>query len=255
VSELTFDGYAVAALIATVGRDLQTFRQHDRVRIVQSGPDGPVTTADLRAQERLISGLASRFGPATFVAEEGAHRHTKLGPGSTAWIIDPLDGTSEYLAGGRQFGVQVAALSAGRLVGAWICCPDLGWALSAWAGGPLHVNVPDTIDNSDGRTVIADGDFEQGHLDALRERGVTGYRRSRSCAVEYCQIVTDQLDVALYRRTHPWDHAPGAYLAYRAGAQSIRWNGNKYHPADNGLGILTVAAQLDAAEIRRRLIP
>jgi fructose-1,6-bisphosphatase/inositol monophosphatase family enzyme len=199
-----------------------------------------------------VDRLSSLFGPTAIIAEEG-YRGTGVVDRSAplTWIIDPLDGTSAYLAGRTTYGVQLAAYGNGRLLGGWISCPDLGWHVAGWEGGPLAIEGihPHQVPH---RLLIADGDFDTSHLKVMARRGVSDYARSSSCAVDYALLTAGLLDTAVYRRTHPWDHAPGSYLVSRAGGHSIRWSGALYDPGVAGEGILSVAsgADLDAARIR-----
>lgn len=250
-----FDGERVAELVAGTGETVRRMRAAGQVTVVSRTAEGPTTSADLRAQEELADGLLAAFGPAEILAEEGTARRPAADPATPlTWIIDPIDGTSSYLAGSDVYGVQVAAYGQGRLIGGWIACPDLGWQVAAWQDGPFLADVTDYPEMPRG-TLLAAGDFGPAHLAALRRRGVARWPGSRSCAVEYSLLATGRLDAALYRRTHPWDHAPGAYLVRRSGGHSVRWDGGGYDPGAAGEGILSVAAGVDLAAVSGRLLP
>jgi fructose-1,6-bisphosphatase/inositol monophosphatase family enzyme len=250
-----FDGERVAALVAETGQCVARMRAAGEVTVVSRTAEGPTTSADLRAQEELADGLLAAFGPAEILAEEGTARRPAADPAAPlTWIIDPIDGTSSFLSGSDVYGVQVAAYSEGRLIGGWIACPDLGWQVAAWQDGPFLADVTD-YPGLPGGMLLAAGDFEPAHLAALRRRGVSRWPGSRSCAVEYSLLATGRLNAALYRRTHPWDHAPGAYLVRRAGGRSVRWDSSAYDPGVAGEGILSVAAGVDLAAVSGRLLP
>lgn len=87
------------------------------------------------------------------------------------------------------------------------------------------------------RVVSGVGDFDPTHLERLAA-GAVIWRRTRSCAVDYAQLTADILDAVIFRRTHPWDHVPGVYLARRAGARAIRWNGKLFDGSAPGEGVL-----------------
>lgn len=249
-----FDGEQVAGLVAGVGESVRRMRAEGAVTLVSRTAEGPTTSADLHAQEELADGLLAAFGPAEILAEEGAARRPAADPAAPlTWIIDPIDGTSSFLSGSDVYGVQVAAYGGGALIGGWISCPDLGWQVAAWEGGPFRADVTGQPPGISG-TVVAAGDFDPAHLAALRQRGVPRGPRSRSCAVEYSLLAAGLLDAALYRRTHPWDHAAGAYLVRRSGGRSVRWDGTAYDPGAAGEGILSVAAGVDLAAARGRLL-
>jgi fructose-1,6-bisphosphatase/inositol monophosphatase family enzyme len=252
-------GARVAELVRSVARTVQLLRSRGAVRVICEGAEGPTTNADLTAQRLLVDGLRRIDPAAAVVAEEGTRYRSGLNPGARAWIIDPVDGTSSFVAGDARYGVQVAAYSGGRITGGWISCPDLGWHLAAWDGGPLTVEgVPASAGGV--RVVIASGDFDAGHLARLRSGAVPPHRPTRSCAVDYAELTAGGLDALVYRRTHPWDHAPGAYLASRAGAAVNSWDGSPFDPGTPGQGILALSRaalsrSADAAAMRAMLLP
>jgi fructose-1,6-bisphosphatase/inositol monophosphatase family enzyme len=251
-----FDGAVVAALVAEVAARVSHLLASGEVRLLSTGPEGPTTNADIAAQRLLVERLIHLFGPAAIVAEEGPYGDPAAVSHSAplTWIIDPIDGTSAYLAGRSTYGVQLAAFGDDRLLGGWIACPDLGWQLSAWDDGGFVIEGVQPQDNSS-RLIIADGDFDLSHRRALARRGVAPYARSSSCAVEYALLAAGHLEATLYRRSHPWDHAAGSYLVRRAGGQSVRWTGEPYDPALRGEGLLSVANGVDLAAARARLLP
>ncbi|HUY51774.1 MAG TPA: inositol monophosphatase family protein [Streptosporangiaceae bacterium] len=250
-----FDGTVVATVVMEVAAQVSALRANGEVRLLTTGPEGPTTNADVTAQALLMDRLVSLFGPAEIVAEEGTYRGigvvSRFAP--LTWIIDPLDGTSGYLSGRATYGVQLAAYGDGKLLGGWISCPDLGWHVTAWEGGALTVDGIDGYDVPH-RLLIADGDFDTPHLEAMALRGVSTYARSSSCAVDYALLAAGLLDTAMYRRTHPWDHAPGSYIVRRAGGRSMRWNGAVYDPGVADEGILSVANGVDVDTARARLL-
>jgi len=249
------DGVTVADIVRGVADEIARMHRAGDVRVVRRGPEGPTTNVDLFAENALVERLTGAFGPAQFVAEERNDRANTLvdGDAPRVWIIDPLDGTANFLSGSDFYGVQVAAYGSGGLLGAWVACPDLGWQASAWEGGEFSISGV-TDSPVDGRVVIASGDFDDGHRAFLRDRE-RGYARSRSCACEYLLLCAGLLDSSLYRRTYPWDHAPGAYLVSRSGGSSLRWDGSTYDPAVAGTGILSTAAGVDIELVRARQIP
>jgi fructose-1,6-bisphosphatase/inositol monophosphatase family enzyme len=252
-------GAQVAELVRSVARTVQLLRSCGAIRVISEGAEGPTTNADIAAQHLLVDGLLSIDPAAAVIAEEGARYRSGLTSRARAWIIDPVDGTSSLAAGDPRYGVQVAAYSGGRITGGWISCPELGWHLAAWDGGPLTVEGVQA--SADGvRVMIASGDFDPGHLARLRSAALPPHRPTRSCAVDYAELTAGRLDVLLYRRTHPWDHAPGAYLASRAGAAVTRWDGSPFDPGTPGQGILALSQTIlsrpaDAAALRALLLP
>jgi fructose-1,6-bisphosphatase/inositol monophosphatase family enzyme len=251
----TFDGALTAGIVSDVAEEVARIRRSGRVEIVRRTHEGPTTNADMLAERALVERLTDAFGPARFLAEESNDRHDVLVDAAAplVWIIDPLDGTSQYLSGSDVYGVQVAAYGYGVALGAWISCPDLGWEASAWEGGELTVVAPGAGPLG-GRAVVADGDFDENHRSFVAERE-PGSLPSRSCACEYVMLAASLLDSALYRRTYPWDHAPGAYLVHRSGGVSLRWDGTRYDAAVAGRGIVSAARGIDVEGVKARQLP
>lgn len=222
-------------------------------RIVELKPDGPVSSIDIEIQTRLIDELEALF-PGSFSVAEEMGKGAKFAPTGLCWIIDPIDGTLPYLRGEPYFGVQVAAAIDGRLVGGWIVCPALQREAGAWDGVEVNYQLSTSTAKIDLRAVVASGDFDDAHLAKLRNRTGLVRRNTLSCAVDYLDAVDGHLDALLYRRTLPWDHAAGAYLASRAGLSVERWDGSLYAPWSPGEGIL-VSSPSALARARDLLLP
>ncbi len=249
-----FDGETVAMVVRDAAARVRKLRASGSVQLISAGPEGPTTSADLAIQDQLVKQLVTLFGPAEIVAEEGAYRARRVSNRAPlTWIIDPLDGTTSYISGRDTYGVQLAAYGDGRLLGGWIVCPDLGWTVTAWENGPLRIEGIDSFETTH-RVLIADGDFDAAHLTAIARKGFPEYLRSFSCAVDYSLVTAGILDWAMYRRAHPWDHAPGAYLVYRSGGSSLRWSGLRYDPAVDSEGIFSAAAHVDIGTLRSQLL-
>ena len=231
----------VSALVRQVAREAAAARSSG-IGAVRDGPEGPTTEMDLWAEKRLATEL-SEIVAGYVIAEEG-HR-TLVVPSDTdlwTWVVDPIDGTSSYIAGANTWGVQVGLCSAGTPVGGWIDCPDLGWHLAATAQAPLVIIGVDAPLGSE-RLVMGEGDFDPAHRSWLERAGVDR-RGTLSCAVDYAQLAAGHLDAVVFRRTHPWDHVPGAYLVAAAGGGVRRWDGSAYRPDVPGEGILAWRAGL-----------
>jgi fructose-1,6-bisphosphatase/inositol monophosphatase family enzyme len=77
--------------------------------------------------------------------------------------------------------------------------------------------------------VIADGDFTDVELRAVADlQRQVSHRGTRSCSVDYLELAGGLVDMVWYRRTLPWDHAPGAYIIRRLGGRALQWSGRDY---------------------------
>ncbi len=223
----------LAAAVAAEAAELLASR-HGRVRVVQtkSSPTDVVTEMD-EAAEQLIRRriLAARPGDA-ILGEEGG----QTGAGaSVRWIVDPLDGTVNYLYGLPQWSVSIAAEVAGRVVAGVVNAPmqrsvftaTLGggaWQQSDWLASPQRLACNDGVPLADalvatGFGYAASRRAVQGEVVAALLPQVRDIRRAGSAAVDLCSLASGQVDAYYERGLHDWDLAAGGLIAREAGAR------------------------------------
>jgi myo-inositol-1(or 4)-monophosphatase len=221
---------------------------HGRPAVVatKSSPTDVVTEMDRQA-ERLIRQtiLAQRPGDAILGEEEGQ----TSGTGSPAagrpagnvplvrWVVDPLDGTVNYLYGMPDWAVSVAAESGGQIVAGVVCAPRRDALFGAVSGGgawrmrlssgtegarePLSCNADVPLD----RALIATG-FGYGAGRRLVQAQVLAevlprvrdIRRNGACSIDLCMLASGQVDGYYERGVQYWDIAAGGLIAREAGA-------------------------------------
>ena len=119
----------------------------------KTGSHDLVTVADQRAERQLADALAALLPGSAVVGEEGVHAHPAsyqaLAQEAPVWIIDPVDGTRQFVAGEEGFCTMVALAQRGETYGAWIHAPALGRTAVARRGrgallngAPLHAGSP-----------------------------------------------------------------------------------------------------------------
>lgn len=221
----------LASSIAQEAADL-LLAGHDQVKVVQtkSSPTDIVTEMD-RAAERLIRArlAAARPGDAV-LGEEGG----ETGAGSVRWIVDPLDGTVNYLYGLPDWAVSIAAEVAGVIVAGAVCVPLRRSLFTAVEGGGAWlesdqpggrrlacnpaVGLPAAL-VATGFSYGADQRAWQGRLVAGLLPRVRDIRRSGSAATDLCSVAAGQVDAYYERGVHYWDIAAGGLIAREAGAR------------------------------------
>lgn len=185
----------------------------------------PVSDAD-RAAEALLVSMIGRERPGDgLVGEEGAERASHTG---ITWVIDPLDGTVNYLYQLDNFSVSIAAEdAAGALVGV-VHNPVTGRTFAAARGAgavrdgtPLRVNDPVPI----GRALLATGfgytaekRALQGALVARLLPRIRDLRRIGSAALDLCAVASGAVDAYFEEGVKRWDIAAGGLIAREAGA-------------------------------------
>jgi myo-inositol-1(or 4)-monophosphatase len=219
------------------------------VAATKSSPIDVVTEMDIAAEELITGFLAERRPQDGFLGEESA---SSAGSSGIRWVIDPLDGTVNYLYGLPTWAVSIAAERDGERVAGVVEAPMRRETYLAVLGGgayakggaygdgtALRIRPAPPLDQalvSTGFNYVTDvrthqADVAQQLIPKLRD-----IRRSGSAAVDLCDVAAGRLDGYYERGLHPWDLAAGDLIAREAGA---RTGGRPGLPAD---GDLTVAA-------------
>lgn len=208
-----------------------------------------VTDADVLAEQRLTVALSAILD-IPVVGEEATATDPELvnlvAASDACWLVDPVDGTRNFVQGREDFACMVALVSHGRTVGAWITYPAVGREMHGAAGegtfldgvqvmAPAPTN-PHSLRGAIGaRAFIADPEAIRARAGTLGPAGDI-----RFCAGwDYLDIVEGTKDYVLFSRTLPWDHAPGSLLVQEAGMASARFDGSEYLPGDTAQGLLT----------------
>jgi myo-inositol-1(or 4)-monophosphatase len=218
---------AVAAEIAgAAGRLLADSRPAGRLDVAsKSSPTDVVTEMD-HAAEALIARELARLRPTDgLVGEEGTDR---VGTSGVHWVVDPLDGTVNYLYGLPGWAVSLAATIDGASVAGVVHVPSTGETFAATRGGgatcngrPLHCGPGPEPDHALVATGFGYSDKRRAHQAEVLRRllpAVRDIRRFGACAYDLCLVADGRVDAYFERGVKPWDHAAGGLIAVEAGA-------------------------------------
>jgi fructose-1,6-bisphosphatase/inositol monophosphatase family enzyme len=220
----------------------------------KTGPQDPVTVADEAAERALTAGLENLFPDDAFIGEESVARDrallARLKQPGRVWVIDPIDGTSNFAAGLPLFGVMLALIEEDRILAGFIHDPVGDDTAVAMAGGGawmvardgtrrrLRVAAPAAIPDMTGSLSwrYMPQPMRGKILSRLdRLAGVTDFR----CAAHQYRLIADgHCHVQLFRRLYPWDHAAGFLLHQEAGGYGRQFDGTKYFPSEIDGGLL-----------------
>lgn len=232
---------------------LPRFRALAVGEVFHKSPGELVTVADREAED-LIGPRLQALVDAPVVGEEATAAKpdlmTALRTAPTAWLVDPLDGTANFVAGRPEYAVMAALVHGGQTVAAWIVRPADGLAYvaergsGAWRNGTRIIREPAPAEPSRlrgaGHTRFLDPDTKA-RVAAAAPR-FAGLGPGTSCAgVDYPRLAEGELDFVLFWRTLPWDHAPGTLLLTEAGGTALRPDGSPYRPDDDRAGLLDAA--------------
>jgi len=219
--------------------------------ITKKGDINLVTEADLASEEVIIERIRSYYPKHSILAEESGEAIVIGGDTSWKWIIDPLDGTTNYAHGYPCFCVTLALEHGGEIVIGVTFDPTRDELFAAEQGRgatlngkPIRVSATDKL----GDSLIVTGfpyDFKQRdnfarHLTEflLSSRGV---RRDGSAAIDMAYVACGRFDGFWEEGLNPWDVAAGKLLIEEAGGVITYYDGSKfsiYKPplcASNGL--------------------
>jgi myo-inositol-1(or 4)-monophosphatase len=203
-----------------------------------------LTTADLEAQERIISEIRSHVGDETVVAEEGDEPKSvpETGP---AWVVDPIDGTNNFVRGLRFWGASVAAVVDGEPVAAATVLPALGDTYTVDPAGVRLNDHPVTVsDRSNPRnTTVAPVDWwafdrrdEYATLLGELVRRFDDIRRFFCTQGTLASVASGAIDAAITTvESAPWDCLSGLYMIERAGGRVTDLHGDPWTLGSSGV--------------------
>jgi myo-inositol-1(or 4)-monophosphatase len=203
----------------------------------KKGPTDLVTEADVESEKTIIQTIRSRFPDHEFMAEESGLSRT--GPSPFQWIIDPLDGTTNFAHQVPFFCTSIAFALDGEVLVGVVLNPVSGELFTAIRGKgaflnntPIHVSNEKNISGS----LLVTGfpyDVAQG-IDAtlcrLRNclKAAQGIRRLGSAALDLCFVAAGRFEGFWEENLKPWDTAAGALIAEEAGARITDFKGAPY---------------------------
>jgi myo-inositol-1(or 4)-monophosphatase len=200
-----------------------------------------ITEADLAMQDRLKSALAARHPGIGFLGEEmevgEQQRLLDDSSGSGIWVLDPLDGTSNFAAGIPLFGVSLALLQGGRVVAGIVYDPMHDESFAATLGGgatlngePLHAR-PAGISMAKTTACI---DFKRLPPQLAARIAATppfsSQRSIGSVALDWCWVAAGRFHLYLHGRQRLWDYAAGSLVLAEAGGFSDTLDGTAAPP-------------------------
>jgi myo-inositol-1(or 4)-monophosphatase len=196
----------------------------------KSTPTDPVTVVDTETERWLRERLAVlRPGEHVLGEEEGGQQDGRAG---LSWVLDPIDGTVNFVYGIPAYAVSVAVQLDGRSVAGAVAHVSAGAVYSAAVGEGAHVRqngvtTPLRCSSVDDLAMTLVGTGFSYSNEARRRQAevlaqilptVRDMRRLGSCALDLCMVAAGQLDAYYEDGVHVWDWAAAALIAAEAGA-------------------------------------
>lgn len=220
---------------------LPRFRKLEDQEIREKNPGDLVTVADTEAEAALSERLCALLPGSQVVGEEAVAADPaileRLEQPGTVWILDPVDGTRNFVHGRPKFAIIVALVRNGRAVQGWIHDPLAGRTAIAEAGAGAYVGdrrLRLAPSPPLGRMAGSIGPRRPADL----ARAVGQLQCQGSTAHDYLDLLEGRLHFAYFRRLHPWDHAAGLLAHAEAGGVAAYFDGAPYRPIAGQTGLL-----------------
>jgi myo-inositol-1(or 4)-monophosphatase len=210
---------------------------HD-VSTKSSGTD-MVTEYDRQSESFIVAGILAVRPDDTIVGEEGA---AHAGTSGIDWLIDPIDGTTNFLYGLPGYAISIAARDTDGLLAGVVHVPTLGETFRAVRGGGAFLNDEPIrcSDASELATSLVATGFSYGAAMRVRQAEVLvqvlgrvrDIRRFGSAAVDLCHVACGRVDAYYERGLSAWDLAAGELIAREAGAIATGFDGGPPRPGE-----------------------
>ncbi|AEA66436.1 MULTISPECIES: 3'(2'),5'-bisphosphate nucleotidase CysQ [Pseudomonas] len=235
------------------------------VQVNHKADESPVTAADMAAHDVIVAGLMALAPDIPILSEEDADIAQSVRAGwHRWWLVDPLDGTKEFISGSEEFTVNIALVEQGRVVFGVVSMPTNGRfyvggaGLGAWRGDkggqPLPIAVRDTLAPGEAFTVVA----SRRHTSPEQERLLDGLSGSLGelqltsigSSLKFCLVAEGAADC--YPRLAPtsqWDTAAAQGVLEGAGGEVLDLSGEPfcYPPRESLLNTSFLALPAKAA--------
>jgi len=229
----------VVAVVREAGRAIMQVRAGASLDVREKG-NGPVTAADLAANRILLDGLRSLLPEAGWLSEETADSEERLGC-EVCWVVDPLDGTHEFISGSSSFAVSVGLVRDGEPVLGVLYFPakeELYWARSgegAWSGRGERLTVSPREDRL--RLAVRYADLKREWLCRLREsQPAWRFTPYGSTVVKILRVATggDEAYAAMSLYPYEWDICAAQLIVTEAGGRVTDLDGRpvRYNDAE-----------------------
>uniref|UniRef100_A0AAU2UZE8 inositol-phosphate phosphatase n=1 Tax=Streptomyces sp. NBC_00003 TaxID=2903608 RepID=A0AAU2UZE8_9ACTN len=252
---------------AAAAEIMPRFRQLAAHEIVEkNGPHDLVTVADRLAEEHLTASLTAILPGSVVVGEEAVHAdpaaYEALRGDAPVWIVDPVDGTRQFVRGEAGFCTLVALAHRGELLASWTYAPALDEMAVAIRGGgatlngeSLHAGSPEPGAILEVATSHPDYTTpeQKRSLLGLRTEGVQ-LRPCGSAGLEYLAIARGELDALAFTWEYAWDHAAGLLLIAEAGGAQTTIAGEPFRITGGNVLPFTAARDAATAEWMRGLL-
>lgn len=238
----------------------QNLREGD---VIEKAKDDLVTIADREAEELLSEGLAKIAPGIAIVGEESAHADPSVMDrlSGACWIIDPIDGTTNFATGSGHFAIMIALAEGGETQSGWIYDPRRERLCHTHSGQGCYINderITAKSSEASPPNLAAMTRYMAGDQRSLFEAEIAPHYslvKAPGCAAEqYPLTALGEHDLAIYERTLPWDHAAGCLFLNEAGGVCLRPDGSPYTVDSGRKGMIGASNRVLFDGLAERLV-
>ena len=211
---------------------LQLFRSQELEIATKQNDFDVVTAADKASEKIIVESINKNFPDHSALTEESGL--SLKGNGEWEWVIDPLDGTTNYSAGLPWFNVSIGIKHNGETVAGVVYAPRLGEMFAATLNGGATLNgapIKPSLTPTLSKAVISTGfpydkaTNPDNNLDNVQRvmPVIRGLRRMGSAALDICYVAAGFLDAYWELNLHEWDVCAAMLIAHEAGAITHRF--------------------------------
>lgn len=203
------------------------------MKVEVKGKNDFVSYVDKTSEKRIVEKLAQLLPEAGFIAEEGTS--TKKGE-IYNWVIDPLDGTTNFIHGIPCFAISIALMRGNELIMGIIYEINFDECFYAWEGSKAYlngkeINVTKTAKLSDSLLATGFPYYDYNRMDEYMElfkyfmKNTHGLRRLGSAATDLAYVACGRFEGFYEYSLQPWDVAAGAFIVQQAGGKVTDFKG------------------------------
>lgn len=229
------DWFEAANEIATAAGEMVKGMAASRPKVTHKGPVDLVTEADVAAEKYIIGELLKRFPDHKILAEESGGAKDA----EHVWIIDPIDGTTNYAHGYPVWAVSIGLFVDKRPAVGVVYDPNMGELFAAVKGGGATMNGKPIKVSSVGK--LADGLLATGFPYTLREGperimsdfsriycSCQGVRRAGAASLDLCAVACGRFEGFWEVGLKPWDSAAAGLIVEEAGGRLSKYDGGSF---------------------------
>lgn len=228
----------VVELASTTGDFIRQQRKHFSIdKIETKGLHDFVSYVDKESELRIVNGLHKILPEAGFIAEEGTGEQK---PDGLNWIIDPLDGTTNFIHGLPPYAISIALMDNQRLILGVIYEVTLDECFYAWGNGKAYMNgneirVSDIGNVNDALIATGFPYYDYDRIEPFMQsmehfmRHSHGLRRLGSAATDLAYVACGRFEAFYEYSLQPWDVAAGAFIVEQAGGKVCDYSGGSNH--------------------------